>query len=125
LFSTTCFVANAESSIVGALVSFRDQTKDFKEIYIQDIAVHPRWRQKGVATCLMRALFERIFERRLERVWLTSEVENISARGLWRKFGLENVMGDYEQDGVLITRDLKGPGRDRAIYAKTFTNLQP
>jgi ribosomal protein S18 acetylase RimI-like enzyme len=123
LFGDTCFVANAENQIVGALISFIDQTTDFKEIYVQDVAVHPNWRKKGVASCLMRTLFGRISEQRLARMWLTSEAENISARRLWKKFGLENVMGDYEKDGVLITRDLKGPGRDRAVYVKAFTDL--
>ncbi|QOC94958.1 GNAT family N-acetyltransferase [Micromonospora craniellae] len=52
LFSSTCPVAIADGSVVGAVIAMRSQ-EDPNEIYIQDVMVHPDHRREGVAVALV------------------------------------------------------------------------
>jgi hypothetical protein len=50
------------------------------------------------------------------RVYLTSEPENTAAHATWTSLGFVNVAGDFTVNDVAVTRDFKGPGKDRAVY---------
>lgn len=117
LFNNTCIVAKDNDVLVGALLAFCDQTKSYKEIYIQDVAVLPEYQGKGIGTLLLKEFMNRAKSLNVNRVWLTSEADNDSAMKLWKKFGFVNYEADYIKDGLWVTKDLKGPGRDRVVYS--------
>lgn len=50
------------------------------------------------------------------RLYLTSEPDNTAAHAAWRTLGFVNVAGDRDIDGVSVTSNFKGPGKDRAVY---------
>ncbi len=35
---------------------------------------------------------------------------------LWKRLGYVNTEADYQDSGIWLTRNLKGSGRDRAVY---------
>ena len=53
----------------------------------------------------------------MKRVWLTSEPQNFAARHAWTSMGFKNVPADRQVEGVWITTDLKGRGKN-----KRYTN---
>lgn len=117
LFGSTCLCIRSDSGEpVAAIIAFRDQTPGKSEIYVQDVAVHPAHRRRGLGEALLSELHTRAVDWGIKRIWLTSEAENISAMSLWCKLGYENLPADYQTNGVWLTSDLKGPGRDRAVY---------
>ena len=122
LFSTTCLcVRNDNGQPIAALLAFKDQTPGKSEIYIQDLVVHPGHRRQGYGEALMGGLHQRAESDGVERLWLTSEADNEAAAGLWARLGYRNDPSDYQQNGVWITRDLKGRGRDRAVFASVVS----
>ena len=119
LFGSTCLcVRDDDGSPIAVLISFRDQSPGSNEIYVQDVAVHPAHRRGGYGKVLLEELHRRAEEWGVSRVWLTSEPENTAARALWARYGYENLPADYEESGVWITCDLKGPGKDRAVFER-------
>lgn len=116
LFSTTCLCVRDGQAPVAALIAFRDQTPGRNEIYIQDVAVDAEHRRQQLAEALFAELHLRASEWDVERIWLTSEPENQAALKLWTKLGYSNPIADYQSEGVWLTKDLKGEGRDRSIF---------
>jgi ribosomal protein S18 acetylase RimI-like enzyme len=115
LFSSTCPIVLMEGKVGGVVIAFRDQENP-KEIYVQDLMVHPAHRKKGIAKKLMTRIQERAMDWDCTRIWLTSEVENTAAQALWSSMGYCNKEGDKIADGVSLVTDFKGKGRDRAVY---------
>jgi len=104
---------------VGVLIAYHDQTSP-SNIYIQDILVDTNARSQGVAQQLLQALEKAAQTAGRRRLWLTSEPDN-NAVSVWGKLGFDNPPADYELEGVRMTRDLKGPGKDRAVFEKLLT----
>jgi hypothetical protein len=50
------------------------------------------------------------------RIYLTSEPANTAAHATWTSLGFVNLAGDFTVNDVAVTRDFKGPGKDRAVY---------
>jgi len=117
LFNNTCICAKYKNELVGALIAFCDQTKNYEEIYIQDVAVLPDYNGKGIGTALMKEFIEIAKLLNVKHIWLTSEADNEKAYKLWAKFGFENKEADYLENDLWVTNDLKGPGRDRVVYS--------
>ena len=59
LFNNTCIVVKDNGVLMGVLLAFCDQTKSYKEIYIQDVAVLPEYQNKGVGTLLLKEFMNR------------------------------------------------------------------
>lgn len=119
LFGPTCLcVRSDDGRPVAVVLAFPDQSPGIDEIYIQDVAVHPDHRRLGYGEVLLDELHRRAAAWGITRIWLTSEPGNSSAMSLWAKFGYENPTADYQEADVWITRDLKGPGRDRAVFER-------
>lgn len=117
LFSTTCPVAvDDEGNIAGAAIAFRSQDNP-ADVYVQDVMVHPHYRRRNIARTLLGAVRSRAAGWGCTRLYLTSEPENHAAHSSWIALGFENLEGDREIDGISVTADFKGPGRDRAVYA--------
>lgn len=121
LFSSTCLVALINGMMVGAIIAFRSQD-DPEDVYVQDVVTHPDLRGRGVARGLLSLLVERVAQRGVTRVYLTSEPSNEAAHRTWLSLGFVNVPGDREEHGVRVTSDFKGPGRDRAVYELRLTS---
>lgn len=117
LFHDTCLGVKDNAVLVGALIAFRDQARGFREIYIQDVAVCVDWRGRGIAKAMISELLRRARQWKVNRVWLTSEVDNLPAIAVWRKLGFTNEKADYIQDDLWVTRNLKGPGQDRVVFS--------
>jgi GNAT superfamily N-acetyltransferase len=115
LFSSTCPVALIDGDVTGAIIAFRSQDNP-SDVYVQDVMTHPDHRKKGIARALMTRLRDRANGWGCDRIYLTSEPDNIAARAAWESLGFENVAGDYVANGVSVTKDFKGPGKDRAVY---------
>jgi ribosomal protein S18 acetylase RimI-like enzyme len=116
LFSDTCKAVVDQGSVAGFIVAFRGQT-NAAEIYIQDVAVASAFRRQGIGKILVQDVIRLARLWAVKRVWLTSEPENHAARHTWPTMGFENLPADRQVDGVWVTADLKGPGKDRAVYA--------
>lgn len=120
LFSTTCPVAiSPDNTIAGAVIAFRSQDHP-GDVYIQDVMVHPQYRRRHIAHALLGSVRSQAEDWGCRRLYLTSEPDNWAAHASWIALGFENVAGDHEIDGVSVTADFKGPGRDRAVYALTL-----
>ncbi|MEU1984434.1 GNAT family N-acetyltransferase [Nocardia sp. NPDC019395] len=117
LFSTTCPIAiGSDNTIAGAIIAFRSQDNP-ADVYIQDVMVHPQHRRRNIARTLLDAVRARAEEWGCGRLYLTSEPDNHAAHASWIALGFENLAGDHDIDGISVTADFKGPGRDRAVYA--------
>lgn len=117
LFGSTCLcVRDDAGKPVAVVIAFRDQTPGVNEIYIQDVVVRSDHRRQGLGGMVLEELHRRAADWGINRIWLTSEAENAAAMQLWHQFGYVNPEADYQQAGVWLTRNLKGAGRDRAMY---------
>ncbi len=59
------------------------------ELHINNLAVHPRWRRRGVARALLHAALDRGREDRARRAILEVRASNVAAQALYRAFGFE------------------------------------
>lgn len=119
LFSNTCLGAFKEDVLVGIALCFLNQAEEEKEAYIQDFAVSPDHRKEGIGQQLLAELIERLSSK-VQSVWLTSEAGNQPAADLWGRFGFVNEKADYLESGLWVTKDLKGPGKDRIVFCKSI-----
>lgn len=117
LFSPTCLVAlGDDDEVLAAVIAFRSQN-DPGDIYVQDVATHPRHRQQGTASRLLTDLADRARNQGCSRIYLTSEPENEAAHAAWLSIGFVNLPGDRTVHGVSVMDNYKGPGKHRAVYA--------
>jgi ribosomal protein S18 acetylase RimI-like enzyme len=117
LFSTTCKAIVEAGYAAAFIVAFRSQD-DPDELYIQDVAVGRDFRRRGYGRTLVEDVMHSAMAWGVTRVWLTSEPENAPARHIWSRLGFTNIRADRQVDGVWVTADLKGPGRDRAVFER-------
>jgi ribosomal protein S18 acetylase RimI-like enzyme len=115
LFSSTCPVAIDDGVLVGAVVAMRSQDNP-NDVYVQDVAVHPDHRRRGIATELLGVVIARARRWGARRLYLTSEPDNTAAEATWRRLGFINLPGDTTIGDVQVISDYKGPGKHRAVY---------
>jgi GNAT superfamily N-acetyltransferase len=115
LFSSSCPVALEGQQVAGAIIAFRSKD-DPRDVYIQDVMIHPERRRKGIGRSLMEAVRAQAESWGCSRAYLTSEPENLAAHATWTSLGFINCLGDYEISGVQVVAGFKGPGKDRAVY---------
>lgn len=115
LFSTTCPIAIVNDELAGAVIAFRSQDTP-NEIYIQDVMTHPAHRRRGIAQTLIGHVRDQATTWNCTRIYLTSEPENTTAQATWESIGFTNAGGDRTVNGVPVIADIKGPGKDRAVY---------
>ncbi|MFF4026352.1 GNAT family N-acetyltransferase [Nocardia elegans] len=116
LFSSTCpIMIDENNTLTGAVIAFRSQDNP-AEVYIQDVMIHPKHRQQGIARVLLNSVHTQAGKWGCKRIYLTSEPENQAAHATWTTLGYVNVRGDHEIDGVSVITGYKGPGRNRAVY---------
>ena len=86
------------------------------DVYVQDVAVHPHHRRRGIATKLLGVVIARARRWGARRLCLTSEPDNTAADATWRRLGFTNLPGDTTIGDVQVISDHKGPGKHRAVY---------
>lgn len=83
------FVWEEEGRVVGN-VSLR-RAMGYQGYFIGNVAVHPRWRRRGIATALMRQALREAFRRDAHWVGLEVRAENAAARHLYDRLGFREV----------------------------------
>jgi [ribosomal protein S18]-alanine N-acetyltransferase len=63
----------------------------FDELHLQNLAVHPDWRRKGIGSLLVRHALELGRGKKTRTAILEVRRSNEEALGLYRKFGFEVV----------------------------------
>jgi len=61
------------------------------ELHINNLAVHPRWRKRGIARELLRAALQHGRSGGAHAAFLEVRASNVAAQGLYRKFRFEPV----------------------------------
>jgi ribosomal-protein-alanine N-acetyltransferase len=105
-----CLYLAAEDEADGRLMGYAGLQYVLDEGYINNIAVSPEYRRKGVASALLKALFEKAYELKLSFLTLEVRAGNAPAFALYSGFGFEPVgrrKNYYErprEDAILMTR---------------------
>jgi GNAT superfamily N-acetyltransferase len=106
-FATTSFIASSGGDLAGGVLACVNQTRP-EELYVDQVAVHPQWRGRGVAQRLFDALEQAARAHRCSRIWLSTDPANPATR-TWPRLGFT---------ALPVRRDFKGPGKDRALFEK-------
>ena len=61
------------------------------ELHINNLAVHPRWRKRGIARALLQAALRHGREGGAHTAFLEVRVSNVAAQALYRQFDFEPV----------------------------------
>jgi [ribosomal protein S18]-alanine N-acetyltransferase len=61
------------------------------ELHINNLAVHPRWRKRGIARQLLQAALQHGRRGGARAAFLEVRASNVAAQGLYRKFHFEAV----------------------------------
>jgi ribosomal-protein-alanine acetyltransferase len=83
----------------------------FEELHVLNVAVHPDWRRRGVATCLVRTVFGSAIAKGVTRGLLEVRASNLSAQRLYTRFGFQVIArrsGYYTQpteDALIMACD--------------------
>jgi ribosomal-protein-alanine N-acetyltransferase len=81
------------------------------EFHINNLAVDPRWRRRGIAGALLRAAMERARVRGARCAFLEVRASNVGAQALYRRHGFElaGVRKGYydrpQEDAVIMRRE--------------------
>ncbi len=82
-----------------------------EEMHVNNLAVDPRWRRRGIAGALLEAALDSGRLRGARRAFLEVRASNVAAQGLYRRFGFEaaGVRKRYydhpTEDAVIMKRE--------------------
>lgn len=106
----------------GQVLGFVGTWRQFDEVHITTIAVHPAWRRRGIGRALMLRVLDHAIAAGAAIVTLEVRVSNTAAQELYAALGFEPVgrrKGYYSDNGedalVLSTPDLADPAWRAAI----------
>ena len=106
-FGDTSFLASDEGRAAGAVLACVNQLRP-EELYVDQVAVDPAWRGRGVTRLLFDALEAAARRRGCKRLWLCTDPLNPATRA-WPPLGFTSLG---------VRRDFKGPGKDRELFEK-------
>jgi ribosomal-protein-alanine acetyltransferase len=88
----------------------------FEELHLLNVAVHPEWRRRGVATRLVHTVFEMAIAKGVIRALLEVRASNLPAQQLYARFGFQAIArrsGYYTQpseEALIMACDGVGGG---------------
>ena len=106
-FGETSFVGFADGVVAGGILACVHQER-CEELYIDQVAVDPAWRGRGVTAALFAAVEAAARQRNCRRLWLSTDPANPATRA-WLRLG-------FTATG--LRKDYKGPGKDREIFER-------
>ena len=106
-FGGTSFIAFDGKLPAGGVLACVNQSRP-EDLYIDQVAVDPRWRGQGVTRRLIDAVESEARKRRCTRLWLSTDPINPAIRA-WPPLGFVELG---------VRKDFKGPGKDRALFEK-------
>lgn len=84
-FRDTCVIAESQSQLCGFLTAYRlPRAPD--TLFIWQVAVHPEWRGKGIASGLLAAITQRAWFNQVNRIELTISPDNAASQALFRRW---------------------------------------
>jgi ribosomal-protein-alanine N-acetyltransferase len=96
------------------------------EAHISTIAVHPRWRGRGLGEMVLVGLIDAAILRRATEVTLEVRASNVVAQSLYRKYGFDQVgrrkgyYHDNREDALIMTT----PKVDEAGFVQRYAQLK-
>lgn len=106
-FGASSFVASEDGALAGGVLACVNQSVP-DEMYVDQVAVDPAFRGRGVTGLLLEAVSAEAQRRGCRRVWLSTDPANPAVR-VWPRYGFA-ALG--------VTKDFKGPGKDRALFER-------
>lgn len=106
-FGDTSFVAREGARPVGGVLACVNQSQP-RDLYVDQVAVDPAWRGKGVTKQLLAAVEAAARARGCARLWLCTDPLNPAVRA-WPPLGFVSLG---------MRKDFKGPGKDRELFEK-------
>jgi aminoglycoside 6'-N-acetyltransferase I len=81
--------ALADGRMIGQLAAVLHRHPDRRpiELYVDELAVAPAWRRRGIARRMLDAAFALGRELGCEELWVATEPDNLPARGLYETRG--------------------------------------
>jgi ribosomal-protein-alanine N-acetyltransferase len=82
-----------------------------EELHVNNLAVDPRWRRRGIAGALLEAALDHGRLQGARRAFLEVRASNMAAQGLYRRYGFEaaGVRKRYydhpTEDAVIMKRE--------------------
>lgn len=82
------------------------------ELHIGTIAVHPAWRRRGIARCLLEEIFRQAQKRRCRRAYLEVRRSNAAAQKLYERLGFQffgvrrNYYALQHEDAIVMSKPL-------------------
>lgn len=106
-FGTTSFIASQDGALAGGVLACVNQSAA-EEVYVDQVAVDPAFRGRGVTGVLLDAVSAEARRRGCRRIWLSTDPANPAVR-VWPRHGFA-ALG--------VQKDFKGPGKDRALFER-------
>lgn len=105
------FVAVSDGEVIG----YCGYWWTFGEAQITNVAVHPEFRQKGIASALMDEMIKHCIDMDVFSITLEVRVSNNPAISMYEKYGFERVglrpkYYDNKEDALLMTKEIEKIG---------------
>ena len=108
-FGDTSFIALDGARAAGGVLACVNQARP-GDLYVDQVAVDPAWRGRGVTKLLLDCVEAEARKRGCTRLWLSTDPVNPAIRA-WPPLGFIELG---------VRRDFKGPGKDRTLFEKRF-----
>ncbi|SIS45558.1 GNAT family N-acetyltransferase [Salimicrobium flavidum] len=116
-FHDSSFIIEEKGQIIGFLIGFMSQSNN-EEAYIHFAGVHPEYRKKNVGKNLYEAFYQSASESNRSVVKAVTSPVNKASIAYHKQLGFRVKDGDKVVDGVTVTADYDGPGKDRVLFEK-------
>lgn len=84
-----------------------------EECHLLNLAVHPAFRRRGIATLLLEGIVSQLKKRGCRFIFLEVRVSNLAARKMYEKFGFipigvrRRYYVNPEEDAIVMAKDIK------------------
>jgi ribosomal-protein-alanine N-acetyltransferase len=97
-----------------------------EEMQVLDLAVHPRYRNRGHGSYLLARMIDLARSRGISRIWLEVRASGSSARRLYERFGFsesgrrKNYYTHPTEDAIVMSLGLSGTSGERLATGETI-----